>query len=522
MNVRRLAPLLLLIACESPSGSGYAPIDTDTDASVLFPDLFDADAEEDSVDTAQPDTTPPDTTQPDTTQPDTTPPDTTQPDTTQPDTTACIEGTGCNDNDACTINDRCQAGVCRGDALVCNDNLPCTADQCVGGVCQHPVTTGCLIGGTCYSENQPRPDNSCFACEPPKTATGWSPRNGTSCNDNNACTANDTCQVGTCVGGAAPPEVCDNNLDDDCNGKTDSADLACGGLTPCTYHTDCYPERLCATWVTTGQKRCSDPCSGDGDCGVGRICSKVPGSAQVGFCQDAPPGNTNGQPCTEDIQCRSGLCTNNICTPLCLDEAACAFPNVTCHPVGNLAQGVLQSACSPDPQGAIGLGNMCSVDGNNFDGGLCASGHCDLMALSLPQATCNALCKSEADCAPALECNLVIGAPTERFDSVPYDPQFTVRTTDAVTACYTPQTPGGTLADGSPCTQKAQCRSNKCLALTPNSAQMWCTSFCTTDSQCPTNMACKLEVLNLVSDWLVAAESARPSAYTLVRVCKWR
>jgi len=35
-------------------------------------------------------------------------------------------------------------------------------------------------------------------------------------------------------------------------------------------------------------------------------------------------------------------------------------------------------------------------------------------------------------------------------------------------------------------------------------------------------MACKLEVVNLVSDWLVAADSARPSAYSLVRLCKFR
>lgn len=511
MNVWRLAPLLLIItACESPSGSGYAPPET-KDASVLFPDLVDADAEEDTaVDTAA------DTTQPDTTQPDTTPPDTTQPDTSPPDTTACVEGSGCDDNDRCTVNDRCQSGVCRGDALVCNDNLPCTADQCVGGVCQHPVTTGCLIGNTCYSENQPQPNNPCFACEPPKTATGWSPQNGSPCNDNNACTANDTCQAGTCVGGAAPPEVCSNGMDDDCNGKTDTADLACGGVTPCTYHTDCYPERLCATWSTTGQKRCSDPCSGDGDCGIGKICSKVPGSAQVGFCQDAPPGNTIGQACTLDTQCSSGLCTDNICTPLCLDEAACTFPNVTCHPVGYPAQGILQSTCSPDPQGSIGLGNVCSTDGINADGGLCASGHCDLLS----SFRCSPLCRSEADCPAPMECNIVIAAPTERFDAIPASPSILGRTTDTITACFTPNSTSGSRADGTSCTSNAQCSSNKCMPVGTN-GQTVCTSFCTTNAQCPATMICALSLVDLVSDWLNAAGQSRRGVFTLVRSCQY-
>lgn len=514
-----LLPLLLLPGCDRPSGGGYAPPDTTPADTVLFPDLFDSTASPD----AEADIPEPDTTTPETSPPDASPPDTATPDTATPDTSpTCVEGSGCNDGDPCTLNDRCQSGVCRGDPLPCNDNLPCTTDSCSGGLCVHTVTTGCLIAGACWSEAQPRPDTPCFACEPAKSTTAWSPLSGTPCNDGDACTANDTCAVGVCQGGPPPPEICDNGLDDNCDGKTDLADLACGGITPCTYHTDCYPERVCAVWQTTGQARCSDPCAGDSDCGAGRICSKVPGSVQVGFCQDAPAGLPNGSGCTLDTQCRSGLCTAGLCTPLCLDESHCAFPGFTCHPVGDLAAGLLQSACSPDPQGARALGQTCTLNGQSYDGGLCASGHCDLMALTPATMTCNTVCKSESDCAPALECNIVIAAPTERPSSLPYDPQFTVRTTDAISACYTPDIPGGTQADGTPCTQRSQCRSNKCLPLIPHSNQAYCTTFCTTDAQCPASMACKLEVVNLVSDWLVEAGAARPGAYSLVRVCKFR
>jgi hypothetical protein len=35
-------------------------------------------------------------------------------------------------------------------------------------------------------------------------------------------------------------------------------------------------------------------------------------------------------------------------------------------------------------------------------------------------------------------------------------------------------------------------------------------------------MACKLEVLNLASEWLYAAGTQATGAYTFVRVCKFR
>jgi len=288
----------------------------------------------------------------------------------------------------------------------------------------------------------------------------------------------------------------------------------------CTYHTDCYPERVCARWETTGQLRCSDPCAGDADCGAGHICSKVPGSVQVGFCQDAAPGLAPGAPCTLDAACRSHLCVDDACADLCLDEAHCLPPGRTCRPVGDLAQGLLASACAQDPTGSIALGGSCTLDGFNYAASLCASGHCDLLAPVPGAAVCLPICKAESDCAPAEECNLVLFAEAERADAVPYDPAFTQRTHDAIAACYTPAN-FGTLPDGHTCTSRGECRSNKCLPFLPGSNQGYCTSFCVFDAHCPSAMACKLEALTRASEWLAADGHQAPGSWTFVRVCKF-
>jgi hypothetical protein len=195
---------------------------------------------------------------------------------------------------------------------------------------------------------------------------------------------------------------------------------------------------------------------------------------------------------------------------------------MTCHPVGSLERGMIATACTFDSANALAIGAVCSPDEQNFDPAFCASGHCDLMALSNPEAKCLPVCKTESDCPGALECNIVLFGDRDRPDALPYDPMFQAKTRDALSACFTPETPGGTLGDGAMCTSKAQCRSNKCLPLIPGSNQPYCTGFCVKDSDCPGNMACKLDVTNMVSDWLIAAGSASANAYSLVRICKFR
>jgi hypothetical protein len=85
------------------------------------------------------------------------------------------DGTPCDDANVCTRNDTCQAGACVGaNPIACQALDPCHST------------------GTC--------DPQSGVCSNPNAA------NGTSCNDQNACTQLDQCMNGACVGAA--PVMC--------------------------------------------------------------------------------------------------------------------------------------------------------------------------------------------------------------------------------------------------------------------------------------------------------------------------
>ncbi|WP_437954919.1 thrombospondin type 3 repeat-containing protein [Sorangium sp. So ce119] len=106
------------------------------------------------------------------------------------------DGAACDDGNACTGADACQAGACAGaplgDGAACDDGDACTrTDACQAGACvgADPVAcagqSGCLVG----------------VCDPASGACidALVP-GGTSCDDGDACTRDDACQTGACVG----------------------------------------------------------------------------------------------------------------------------------------------------------------------------------------------------------------------------------------------------------------------------------------------------------------------------------
>lgn len=410
-----------------------------------------------------------------------------------------VDGNPCDDGDPCTADDRCLDGACRGKPIVClDDGIPCTEDRCEGGACVHPIKpANCLIAKKCYKDGDVSLQNSCRYCNAAKDPLDWTPATGWTCSDDDPCTDGDHCENGVCVSGVntcIPPE--------------------------CTYHADCYPERVCAPWYVTGKTHCSVPCTGPADCDSGRICTHLPGASGVGYCQTgpSPSGGEFGVPCQAGAQCGSTLCVLGVCGSFCAGQSACDAG--TCFPAGDGTTTVL-GACAPNSVYLLGLpfDFACTKDaGKTYDSSLCLSGHCDLMA---SQPTCTRLCVTDSQCKNGQECNIILFSTQAVADSVPFAAEFTEKTHDGVLGCYSVGT-GGYKSVGQECSGPQECKTNKCFALTPGNPKKTCTTFCGSDAHCPTGWQCKPELVTLSDAWLQQpfSQDPRPDGYTLIRLCK--
>jgi cysteine-rich repeat protein len=135
-----------------------------------------------------------------------------------------LDGTACTDGDPCTRHDECRAGQCVGtdpevcpagqrcgtegtcvvdtcrgaaDGTSCDDDAACTEkDECRGGRCQgRPVV--CDDGNDCTQDT----------CDPPRGCVASPEPDGTSCDDEDACTVDEECHAGTCSAGRRKCEV---------------------------------------------------------------------------------------------------------------------------------------------------------------------------------------------------------------------------------------------------------------------------------------------------------------------------
>jgi hypothetical protein len=196
--------------------------------------------------------------------------------------------TPCNDGNACTQTDTCQTGVCTGASPVacaapdqckeqgvcntatgacsyaskpnstpCNDGNACTqTDTCQTGVCTGASPVACAAPDACQEQgicnpgtgtctNDPRPDNA-------------------PCNDGNACTFDDLCRDGSCMGtpAACLPHFCDMSV-------------ACDGTGGCLRVRKAFGEP-CDD---------GDPCTDDDFCDDDHICTGSPSPA----CEQPDP-----------------------------------------------------------------------------------------------------------------------------------------------------------------------------------------------------------------------------------------
>jgi hypothetical protein len=197
--------------------------------------------------------------------------------------TCCPSGNACQSNLTCGAGNTCQCGgigqPCCGGSSCTNDGNPCNGSEVCLGTCQHQSPIICAASDSCHDVGQCQPSTG-TCTNPPKT--------GGACNDNNACTTNDTCMSGVCQGttvmcasgqrcsggacvcdGTSCPSGC-------CSGtscQAGTADSSCGSngnsCAMCTSGTQTCQNHACAAVACGGL---GQPCCAGSSCTGGRIC----------------------------------------------------------------------------------------------------------------------------------------------------------------------------------------------------------------------------------------------------------
>ena len=273
----------------------------------------------------------------------------------------------CDDNDACTSDDICTNGVCGGAPTDCNDDNPCTTDNC-------SKATGCQLLN-----------------------------NNNQCDDGNPCTEEDTCGGGNCLGSDL---ICDDEnpcTDDSCS--TDTGCVYTPNISPCDDGDVCTE---------------SDICDGDGGCGGAPVVCNDDNTCTEDICISGiinSPGCVfnelndiscdDGTQCTTEDTCVAGQCQGNFiegCTsPVCGDDACTMFEDC--------------STCPQDCGQCCGDG-LCLEEENcqscEEDCGVCPPSFCQT-SLATPYDVCGGSCnpvEGNGDCADVNDSGNAICAPT--------------------------------------------------------------------------------------------------------------
>ncbi len=259
----------------------------------------------------------------------------------------------CDDGNPCT-DDVCDNGTCvhTNNTAPCSDGDACTTnDACSGGACVGGPPPNCDDGNTCTNDWC----NSTVGCVHSD--------NNNPCDDGDACTTGDACTDGACVGGP-PPDCDDGNACTD-----DSCDPAQGcqhvdNSDPCDDGLFCTATDTCSGGV----------CVGAGDQCPGLLCDEIYDECVECF---TPSDCDDGNFCTDDT-CGGGVCSNPNNTLPCDDGLFCTQTD-TCSGGGCVGSG------DPCPgQLCDDVGDVCvdcfthpeCDDGNGCTEDVCIGGAC--------------------------------------------------------------------------------------------------------------------------------------------------
>ncbi len=409
-------------------------------------------------------------------------------------------GGACSDGDACTQGDACAGGKCAGGGTIscddgvfctsdgcnpasgcyhlqsnsaCDDGNPCTlGDQCQAGACVGQGGCDCATDGDCAAKDD---GNSCngflkcktgkcqldvatvVTCDPsqvtactvplcdPKTGTcGPSPvPEGTGCNDADACTTQDKCAQGKCVGTVLSCDDKNPCTSEACDVKAGCVIVA--NSAPCDDGNACTSGDTCKGGsCTSGQTvGCDDkePCTTD-SCDAKAGCLH---SATVGGCDDGNPC-TQGDSCNASGKCGSGA---NVCN--CVQDGDCKQDADACN-------GVLScqaNQCVTKPGTVV----VCDASGDTP----CLVNTCDPKS-----GTCAGVASAAKPCDDASLCTTgdactagkCVGNAIGCDDLNP----CTTDSCDAKLGCQHVNANGGLCSDGNNCTLGDQCQGGQCIA----------------------------------------------------------
>ena len=296
-----------------------------------------------------------------------------------------VNGDPCDDEDPCTHSDVYEDGVCTGTVYDCTSGSPfCVTRTCDGsGGCEILKVQDdfCFVDGACFADGSNNPKDECAQCDSSADQEGWSPAPGvTECSDKDACTLDDHCEAGVCVGGQTKDcddgnpctaDQCDEGLGcmhEHKEGSCEDGDLCtlgdgcvqgecqagqevpdCDDGNPCTVDScdpavGCVNEDNPAVACDDGNECTVDSCDGQQQCTNDPV---------EGPCED-------GDLCTLGDFCQSGVCQTGAQVPDCEDDNVCTADS--CSPLAGCIHANLPGECDD--------GEPCTVDD------ICLGGKC--------------------------------------------------------------------------------------------------------------------------------------------------
>ncbi|AUX41687.1 uncharacterized protein SOCE26_031090 [Sorangium cellulosum] len=326
--------------------------------------------------------------------------------------------------------------------------LPLGAACALPGECQ---TGFCADGVCCATACDAGPCDACSRAQGSPSDGACEPLTGPACDDGNACTRADTCQVGACTG--ADPRVCrapDTCRDAVCDpGTGDCIDAARADGAACDDGDACTDGDTCLGGACAGSPRkCppADECHEPGTCDprTGRCSTPLKpecGPDDAGGAGLAPTVPPDVRLCAAQDECPDGqYCVDSVCC-----DTTCAGPCHSCALPGHMG------VCTLEPPGvdlredcgsAKDCLRTCGPDGaciGAHEGAQCTASRCTGASEGVGPAYC-----------------AKVGDPCPSGDGVPFD-CGRYRCAPAFGACLTRCQSVHDCAPGSVCDPEGAC-----------------------------------------------------------------